>query len=244
MWITGAGKGIGKALAKLYLEDSWVVAISARTEADLSKIRKEHKNQNIGIFPMDVSDLEQTVRTVAQIEQKLGVPNLVILNAGTHLPVSVENFSVDAVRHLIDVNFMGVVNALSEIIPRFIDSGGGHIVVVASLAGYRGLPTASAYGASKAALINMCEGLRPDLMIHNIRLTLVNPGFVKTPLTDKNEFDMPFIVSSEEAAKQIFNGLKKNDFEITFPKKLALPMKVLRLLPYKVFFALTKRMTR
>ena len=226
------------------MEASWTVAISSRTEADLLEVRTEHKTQNIKIFPMDVSDLEQTASTIEEIERNFGVPDLVILNAGTHLPVSVENFSVDAVRHLIEINFMGVVNALSEIIPRFINSGGGHIAVVASLAGYRGLPTASAYGASKAALINMCEALRPDLMRHNIRLTLVNPGFVETPLTDKNEFNMPFIVSSEEAAKQIFNGLKKNHFEITFPKKLALPMKVLRLLPYKLFFALTKRMTR
>ena len=139
---------------------------------------------------------------------------------------------------------MGVVNALSEIIPKFVSAGEGHVAIVASLAGYRGLPSASGYGASKAALINMCESLRPELMKYNVRLTLINPGFVETPLTDKNDFEMPFIITAKDAAERIFREIEDCKFEIVFPKRFAFIMKALRLMPYRVFFSITKKLIK
>jgi short-subunit dehydrogenase len=154
-----------------------------------------------------------------------------------------EDFSVETFRVLVETNLMGTVNALDRIIPKFIDRKRGHIAVVASLAGYRGLPTSAAYGATKAGLINMCEALKPELERHGVRLTLINPtlinpGFVETPLTDKNDFPMPFLIPVEEAADHIARGLNGSAFEISFPWRFAALMKLLRLLPNR----LTRRM--
>jgi short-subunit dehydrogenase len=244
VWITGAGKGIGRALAKLMVADGWTVAATSRTIEDLSSLINECPSGKVFAFPLDVSDYEETIVTVNTIEKKVGNLDLVILNAGTHSPVSATDFSAASVRNLMEVNFMGTVHGLAEIIPKFIKNKKGHIAVVASLAGYRGLPSASAYGATKAAIINMCEALRPELAEHGVRLTLINPGFVETPLTDKNDFEMPFIITAEEAASRIVSGLKTDKFEISFPKRLVFPMLFLKFLPSRLFFALTKRMLK
>jgi len=136
------------------------------------------------------------------------------------------------------------VNGLSHIMPRFISRGRGHIAVVASVAGYRGLPTSAAYGATKAGLINMCEALKPELERHGVRLTLINPGFVETPLTDKNDFPMPFLISVDEAVNHIVRGLQSSRFETAFPRRFAFLMKILRILPDRLFFFVTRRMVR
>ena len=214
VWITGAGKGIGRALAKLMAKHGWTVAASSRTKEDLLSLISECSPGKVIAFPLDVSDHEQTVLTIKAIENEIGELDLVVLNAGT------------------------------EIIPRFTKEKTGQIAVVASLAGYCGLPSASAYGASKAALINMCEALKPELAQHGVRLNLINPGFVETPLTDKNDFKMPFLISADDAANRIFKGLMADKFEIAFPRRLVLPMKLLRLLPERLFFALTKKMLK
>lgn len=241
-WITGAGKGIGRGLALRLAEMEWTVAASARTEADLASLKTESATGRIHGFPLDVTDAAATAATVALIEKQLGPLGLALLNAGTHQPFAAESFTVEKVRGLVETNLMGTVNSLAPILERFIERRAGHVAVVASLAGYRGLPTAAAYGATKAGLINMCEALRPDLETHGIKLTLINPGFVKTPLTDKNDFPMPFLISVEAAVEQIINGLEKGPFEITFPRRFAYLMKLLRVLPDPLFFALTRRM--
>ena len=244
VWITGAGKGIGRALSKLMVKEGWVVAATSRTKEDLLSLVNECPLDTVIPFPLDVSNHKKTISTVRAIEKTLGQIDLVILNAGTHTPVPATNFSVEQIRNLMEINFMGIVHGLSEVIPKFIKEKRGHIVVVASLAGYRGLPSASAYGASKAAIINMCEALRPELLEHNVRLSLINPGFVETPLTDKNDFEMPFIISAEEAAKRILAGIGSKKFEIAFPKRLVFPMTLLKFLPDSLFFALTKKMLK
>lgn len=241
-WITGAGKGIGRALARRMAEEGWVVAASARTAEDLKSLAGECPSARVHEFPLDVTVVDQTVATLAAIEDRLGKLDLVILNAGTHIPLSADNFSVAPFRHLVETNLMGTVNCLAQVIPKFIGRRQGHIAVVASLAGYRGLPTAAAYGATKAALINMCEALKPELEGNGVCITLINPGFVKTPLTDKNDFPMPFLISVDEAAERILLGLKTSDFEISFPWRFSFLMKVLRLLPDHIFFTLSRRM--
>ena len=180
--------------------------------------------------------------TVHIIEQQVGEIDLAVLNAGTHIPMTAEEFSVETFRRLVETNLMGTVNGLAQIIPKFIERKRGHIAVVASVAGYRGLPTAAAYGATKAGIINMCEALKPELERHGVRLTLINPGFVETPLTDKNEFRMPYLMPVEKAADRILRGLNGTAFEVAFPWRFAFLMKVLRLLPDRLFFMLTRRM--
>ena len=243
-WITGAGKGIGRALARRLAEEGWTVAASARTAEDLVSLAAESPQGSVHPFPMDVSATQSIGPTIDRIEQTLGLIDLAVLNAGTHTPMPAEEFSVATIRNLMEINFFGTVNCLEHLVPQCIERRRGHIAVVASLAGYRGLPTAAAYGATKAALINMCESLKPELERHGVLLTLINPGFVKTPLTDRNAFPMPFLIDANKAAEYICRGLETSVFEISFPRGFAVIMKFLRLLPDRLFFTLSRRMIR
>lgn len=243
-WVTGAGKGIGRQLALRLAEEGWIVAASSRTEADLKDLEAACPSHLIRGFPLDITQAADTEEVVQQIETALGPLDLVVLNAGTHLPMPASEFSTAIFRRLVDTNLMGTVHGLSTIIPPMIARKSGRILVVASLAGYRGLPTAAAYGATKAALINMCEALRPELGKKGVVLQLINPGFVKTPLTDKNKFSMPYLMPVEAAVEAIMRGLRSEKFEIAFPGRFAFLMKVLRCLPDPIFFALTTRMIK
>ncbi|MDH3239637.1 MAG: SDR family NAD(P)-dependent oxidoreductase [Alphaproteobacteria bacterium] len=241
-WVTGAGKGIGRAVARRLALNGWTVAASARTAEDLASLAADCPPGAVHGFPLDVTDLAMSQSTVQLIERQLGEIELAVLNAGTHSPMAAEQFSVETFRRLVETNLMGTVNGLAQIIPKLIERKRGHIAVVASLAGYRGLPTAAAYGATKAGLINMCEALKPELECHGVRLTLINPGFIETPLTDKNDFPMPYLMPVEDAADRIVRGLRRTAFEVAFPWRFAFLMKFLRLLPDRMFFMLTRRM--
>lgn len=248
LWITGAGKGIGRAVAWEYAARGWTVAVSARTQGDLDALVQQAGAANlpgrIVAFNADVTDQDAIKQTFKGIEQDVGPLDQVIFNAGTHVPNSVKKFSVAPFRTIMEINFMGVINGLSAVVPTFVSRRAGHIAVVSSVAGYSGLPLASAYGASKAALINLCEALKPELEAEGVTLSMINPGFVRTPLTDKNEFPMPFLVEPEVAARQIYNGMAKRKFEIAFPLPFVLILKVLRMLPYGLYFRLVKKITR
>jgi short-subunit dehydrogenase len=242
VWITGAGKGIGRALALKMASEGWTVAASARTISDLNALVAEGGSDRIHVFPLDSTDLEASELVLEEIEKRIGSLDLAVLNAGTHKPMSAATFDVKTVRSLVETNFMGTVNGLGVLLPLFRKRRQGHVAVVSSVAGYRGLPSSAAYGATKAALINMCEALKPELDEEGVALSLINPGFVETPLTDENEFPMPFLVSSEAAATSIYNGLMAQKFEIVFPWKFAVIMKLMRLLPNRLLFSLTSRM--
>ncbi len=247
LWITGAGKGIGRAVAFEYARHGWSVAVSARTASDLKSLATEAQAENlpgrIHPFPADVTDHDAMIQTFKAIEQDVGRLDHVILNAGTHAPSSAAQFNANAYRTLLEINVMGVVNGLSAAIPAFVDRKQGQIGVVASVAGYSGLPSAAPYGASKAALINMCEALKPELESVNVGVSLINPGFVRTPLTDKNDFPMPFLIEADEAAHHIYTGMVKGKFEIAFPRTFVLILKLLRILPYGLYFPLIKKVT-
>lgn len=244
VWCTGAGKGIGRAVALRLARDGGTVAASSRTAGDLEAVAAEAVGLGGTIRPysLDVTDADAVARAVDTIEAELGRLDLVILNAGTHTPIRAAEFDRSVFRKLMETNYMGTVNALSAVLPRFIDRRAGHIAVVASVAGYRGLPTAAAYGASKAALINMCEAFKPELDRYGVQLTLINPGFVKTPLTDRNDFKMPFLMEVEDAAERIVEGLSTKRFEVTFPKRFTWGMKIARCLPYALYFRITRSM--
>lgn len=245
-WVTGASAGIGRALALRLAHEGWRIAASARRADELEKLGAEARGSGgeIRPYPLDVTDRQAVAACVAAIEREFGTIDQSVLNAGTHQPMPATEFSAETMRRLHEINVLGVANGLEALLPRMIARRAGRVAVVASLAGYGGLPSAAAYGASKAALINMAEALRPELLAQGVVLQLINPGFVKTPLTDKNDFQMPFLISAEAAAAAIARGLATDRFEIAFPGTFARLMKLLRILPYSLYFRLTRRMVR
>ncbi|MFO0295803.1 MAG: SDR family NAD(P)-dependent oxidoreductase [Rhodospirillales bacterium] len=241
-WITGASSGIGEALARRLAQDGRKVAVSARGAAALDGLAAAFPGA-IAPVPLDVTDAAACAAAVARIEDGLGPIELAVLNAGTHRPMSAQDFSAATLRRLVEINLFGVAHCLEPLLARMVARRRGHIAIVASVAGYGGLPTAAAYGPTKAALINMAESLRIDCENLGIRLQLVDPGFVKTPLTDRNEFPMPFLMPVEAAVDAFVAGLATDRFEITFPRRFALLLRLLNMLPYRAYFALVRRMT-
>jgi short-subunit dehydrogenase len=244
IWITGAGTGIGRALALELSARGGTIAASARTAADLGSLSAEATGGAIHPYPLDVTDSDAVARVAEAIEHDLGPPDLFVLNAGTHAEVTAADFDLAAVRRVIDTNVMGTANCLAAILPGIVARRRGHVALVASVAGYRGLPSAGAYSASKAALIALGEALKPELEKAGADLSIVNPGFVDTPLTRRNTFPMPFMIEPEAAARHIADGLAKRRAEIVFPWQMAVLMKLLRLLPYGLFYAVTRRLVR
>ena len=245
-WVTGAGKGIGRQVALELAKEGWQVMVSARTEADLDSLVQLSisLSGSIKAYPVDVTNENEVKEIIHDIESKFGAIELAILNAGTYIRSGVEEFSAKSFSKQLDVNVMGTVNCFEHVLENMKNRQSGHIVVVSSLSAYRGLPLASGYGASKAALTNMCEALKPELEMLGISLSVVHPGFVRTPLTSRNEFPMPFLMEVEDAARKIINGIENDKFEITFPTPFALIMKLLRCLPYPIYFAITRRLLR
>ena len=243
--VTGSSQGIGHALAHGLAEAGAAVVLNGRNAAKLSAAADRLRADGFDVteLPFDVTDHDAVQATVARIEERDGPLDLVILNAGTHQPVEAKDFSAADLRKLVELNVMGTASCLEAVMPRMIDRRAGHIAVVASVAGYRGLPTSAYYGATKAALINMVESLRFDLDEAGVRIQIINPGFVETPLTDKNDFAMPFIISTEKAADYIARGLNGSSFEIVFPKRFAAIMKNARLMPYRLYFPAIHKMT-
>ena len=244
-WITGAGTGIGRALALALAARGMTVAASARTEADLLSLAAEAGRPGAILpVPLDVTDEAAVAAAIAGIEDGIGPITLAILNAGTNSEVSAQKFDTAKFTHVIDTNLMGSVYSLAALLPRMRQRRAGRVALVASVAGYRGLPTSGAYSASKAALIALAESLKPELEADGFEVTLINPGFVDTPLTRKNKFPMPFLIDTDEAVQAIMNGLERGRFEIVFPWQMTWLMKLLGSLTYAPFFAITRRLVR
>lgn len=246
VWITGASKGIGRALALRFARAGSTVAASARSADALADLASEADSLpgRIVPLPLDVTDAEAVAAALEKLGAAEGLPDLVVMNAGTHIPVDGTAPKAADFRTLLDLNVMGTVHVLEALVPPMVGRGSGRLAVVASIAGYRGLRTASAYGASKAALINMSEALRVELADAGVVLQLVNPGFVDTPLTEENEFPMPFLMPVDKAAERFYRGLHSDRFEITFPKRFTWILKALRLLPYCLYLPLAGAATR
>jgi short-subunit dehydrogenase len=240
-WIIGAGSGIGAALADKLSRQGVSLTLSGRSLEKLESVAKGMYNPVV-CEVMDVTNPESVEAAWNKIGSS-GTPDLIIISSGDYIETPLATLAPELSKHLIDVNYLGVVNVLTRIMPKCLDQG-CQIGVIASLAGYTGLPKASAYGASKAAVINLCESLKLELLDTHVDLRLINPGFVQTPLTDKNQFHMPDLISAEQAATDILYGLAGSSFEIRFPKRFARIMSLLRLLPYRIQLPLIKRMTR
>ncbi len=242
IWITGASSGIGKAVAEKFAAEGWKVAVSARRKELLEDLAK---SENIFSFPLDITDQNQIKGVFRNILNEFGDLDICLFSSGTYDPRNEQSINVDKIKNVIDVNFLGVVNSVKIVEDYFKNKKSGHISVVSSIASYRGLPNSSGYGPSKAALTNFCESIYFDFKKFNVRISIVSPGFIKTPLTDKNEFPMPFLKTADYAAEKIFNGLvKSNLFEIHFPKGLTLILKFLRILPYKIYLFLVDKLVK
>ena len=246
VWITGASSGIGGDLALKMASEGLNVAISARSTKKLIQVRKKATNLkgSINIFPVDIISKKSVKNTVKKIEQKCGRIGTAILNAGINEPISSKNFSSEKLENLMQVNYVGTVNCLDVLIKKFINRKSGHISVVSSLAGYLGFPESSGYCPTKAALINLCESLKNDLDQENVVIQLINPGFVKTPMTDKNDFFMPFLISVDKSTQYIWDGIQTNKFEIFYPKFFGYFLKFLRILPYFILFPILKNLLK
>ena len=243
VWITGASSGIGKSLAIKFANEGWNVAISARRENLLKEIAESH--QNIKSFPLDVTDKIKCNEVFENIKKHYGNIDICFFSTGTWNPKKEKDIDVEQIEDVFKVNFFGTVNSIKAVESYFKNKKQGIISIVSSIAGYRGLPNSTGYGPSKSALNNLAESLYFDFGRYNVRVCLVSPGFIKTPMTDKNDFKMPFLKTPEFAADKIYEGLvKKDNFEIHFPVELTFTLKFFSLLPSKIYFYLIKKLTK
>lgn len=239
IWITGASTGIGYALALKCASEGRVVAASARTLADLKVLQRAGGNL-IRIYPVDVTNREAVAAVANDIRKNEGEIEIAVLNAGIYRAVQAKRFAYEDVRALVQTNFMGIVNCLDTLLPEMVRRRSGHIAVVSSGAGYFGLPHFSAYGATKAALINMTEGLYLELKRFGIKVQLICPGFVRTRMTERNDIRMPMLMEPHVAAEYFWKGLHTNKFEVTFPRSFLSILRILRGFPYWCHFAIIR----
>ncbi|WP_428080686.1 SDR family NAD(P)-dependent oxidoreductase [Candidatus Pelagibacter sp.] len=243
IWITGGSTGIGKALAIKFANKGWNVAVSARRVELLDELSKNF--ENISCFPLDVTDKTKCVEVFDQIKTKFENIDICFFSTGTWNPKKEKEIDIEQMEDVFKINFFGTVNSIKAVEQYYRERKNGIITIVSSIAGYRGLPNSTGYGPSKSALNNLAESLYFDFQRYNVRVCLVSPGFIKTPMTDKNDFKMPFLKTPEYAADQIYDGLiNKNVFEIHFPKALTLTLKLFSFLPSKLYFKLLGKMTK
>ena len=239
VWITGASSGIGAAVGLEMADRGWEVAISARSSKKLDKIAALHSN--IKAFACDVTDRDGMSKTAQEIEAEFGSLAMIIANAGIYLPTRFPEFDVSVFDDSFDVNLTGTVNMIAAAYPFMISREKGQIVLVSSVAGYNGLPTSAAYGATKAALLNMGESMSVDLAKHGLSVNMVAPGFIDTPATQKNTFYMPALMDVTKAATAMVDGLEKNCTRITFPKRFTFWLRLLTFLPRQLYVRLLSR---
>jgi short-subunit dehydrogenase len=244
VWIVGASTGIGAETAKLLLARGARVALSARSADTLAKVAGDALGEGRALVePLDFTDATAVDAAWKRIVSAWGTVDLVLVVAGTHAEVRAWELTEAKSRALFETNLHGVIGTIAAVVPTLLGQGNGAIGIVSSVAGYRGLPKALIYGASKAALMNFAETLYLDLHPRGLGVYLINPGFVRTPLTARNDFRMPHLIDADEAAQEIVAGIERGDFEIHFPKAFTRQLKLLRLLPYRLYFAAVRRAT-
>ncbi len=238
IWIIGASTGIGASLAKKLADEGKDVVVSARSEDKLKDVASY--SNKITAVPVDVTD----PRSIAGAMEKIGDFDSVIQCAGTYEPDTVEEFTAERFNKHFKINVEGTGNILEPVLKYLRQKGKGHIAITASVAGYHGLPRSLSYGPTKAALINLCEALAIELYETDITVQVINPGFVETPLTAQNDFDMPMIITPEKAADHIIKGMKRGSFEITFPWLFSRLLRRIGALPYSLSIPLIQKGTK
>ena len=241
VWIIGASSGIGAACATLLLEQGACVALSARHRASLEQLCE---GQPLALaLPLDITQPAQLRAAGAQLAQQWLHIDLILVVAGGYQAMRADDFDLEAAQSLLALNVGGIFNCLDVALPWLLRQGRGGIGIVASVAGYGGLPKALAYGASKAALINLTESLYLDLHRRGIDVYQINPGFVATPLTAGNDFTMPALMTAPDAAAAMLDGIARGRFHIHFPKRFTNTLRLARLLPYRAYFWLIRKVT-
>ncbi|MBC3877897.1 SDR family NAD(P)-dependent oxidoreductase [Undibacterium sp. FT79W] len=241
VWIIGASTGIGAEVARLLLTKGAKVALSARNREQLRHIALAYPKALT--LPLDMTDLVSLQTAHTQLLAEWQQLDLVLVVAGAYNEMRADSFNLADANHVLDVNVRGVYQCLEVILPTLLKQGAGGIGIVGSVAGYSGLPKALAYGPSKAAIINLCESLYVDLHPKNIGVYMINPGFVATPMTANNDFDMPALMTAPAAAQALVRGLEQGEFHIHFPKRFTNWLRLARLLPYRGYFYLVHKVT-
>ncbi len=241
VWVIGASTGIGAETAKLLLSLGARVALSARNDTALQAVASGHPQALV--LPLDVTDAAQLNAARDRLLAAWQGVDLVLLVAGIYGEMRADSMDINVVNRTLDVNLRGVFNGLDAALPPLLAQGHGGIGVVSSVAGFRGLPRALAYGPTKAALINLAESLYLDLRPRGIAVYLINPGFVDTPATQQNDFEMPALIDAAQAAREIVHGIAGGEFHIHFPRRFTNWLRVARLLPYRLYFWLIHKVT-
>lgn len=236
-WIIGASSGIGAAVARELQRRGATVVVSARREERL----RELADGELLVVPLDVTDADAVEAAGRRIRERCGRIDVVVIAAGYWQQLDPRDWDASAFRHQVEVNLIGTSNAIAAVLPDMLRRRAGVIAGIASVAGYRGLPGAAAYGATKAGQINLLESLRTQTSRTGVRVVTVCPGFVRTQLTDQNSFSMPFMIEPDAAARAICDGIEKGRSEIVFPRRMAVLAKAARLVPVAVWTALWRR---
>lgn len=252
VWVVGASSGIGAALAQALQRAGARVAVSARRAQALHEVvghppaaplDAPDPVQQALILPLDLNDVQAIEQAFNQLNTAWGGVDVVLWVAGIYQPMRAQTFALEQAQRMLDTNLISVFKGLSVLLPALLRQRSGHLVLVSSVAGFRGLPHALVYGPTKAAMINLAESLYLDLHPHGIGVTVVNPGYVETPATAINDYPMPALISADEAARRTLQGLATGGFEVHYPRRFTGVLKLARLLPYRLYFALIRRVT-
>ena len=244
VWVIGASSGIGEACAKALLLQGAKVALSSRRAERLNQIALTAGVDQTLVIPLDVTDDAQLQDGYKTIVSAWSGIDLLLFVSGMYVPLRADNFDIKVAEKTIDANLLGPMRAVALVVPEMLKAHSGHIAIVGSVAGYSGLPKALAYGPSKAAIINFCENLYYDLLPTGVSVHMISPGFVATEATAKNDFEMPALISAEEAASEILAGIERGEFDIHFPKRFTRFLKFLRILPYPIYFWIVRRFVK
>ena len=243
VWITGGGTGIGKELAKRFSEKNFNVVVSGRRIRKLNDVKK-YSPYNIFPIMLDVANPKKCKDVSKIILKKFGFIDIIILNAATYNPGSLDVLEPEKIKKILDINILGPINCFAPVLEDMKKKNKGHLIFMSSPAGFRGLPGAGIYGVTKSALTFLAETLKIEYDKFKIKVQVIHPGFIKTPMTDKNTFQMPFLMNAEKASEIIFKKIFSNTFEISFPKRLIIPMKIIKLIPSSIYFFLMKYLVK
>ncbi|MBU3620080.1 SDR family oxidoreductase [Polynucleobacter sp. CS-Odin-A6] len=244
IWVIGASSGIGEACARAFLKAGAKIALSSRRTERLNSIAQSVDQAQTLVLPLDVTHTDQLVSAYQTILENWGGLDLMLFVSGVYTPLRADNFDFEIAQKTIDANLLGPMRAVAVVLPEMLKSHAGHIAIVGSVAGYSGLPKALAYGPSKAGIINFCENLFYDLLPEGVSVHMISPGFVATEATAQNDFEMPALITADEAAKEILEGIQAGKFDIHFPKRFSGFLKFLRILPYPLYFWIIRRFVK